>query len=344
MSDLLGLWGKETQHFHLLSPDHVMAAVEGLGKRLTGRIMALNSLENRVYDVELASQHDFGKGFSASNVIVKFYRPGRWSKEQILEEHRFLETLIEFEVPVVAPLEFNGSTLHLHPETNLWFTLFPKVMGRLKDELIKEEIDQVGRLIGRIHNIGSMGQFTHRFSLNPKTFITSSRVELDRIKPVEHLSFTHYLKLLEQAEVILEPLFAHLSVQRIHGDFHRGNIVWTSAGPMAVDFDDCLTGPVEQDLWLLFPGQDPDSLKERERFLDAYKEMTRKDHVKMHLTEAFRTMRMVHFNAWIAKRWEDHSFQRMFPHFQSANYWDQQLIDLRIQMGLIQDRLGMGFE
>jgi Ser/Thr protein kinase RdoA (MazF antagonist) len=124
MSDLLGLWGKETQHFHLLSPDHVMEAVEGLGKRLTGRIMALNSLENRVYDVELASTNDFGKGFSPTNVVVKFYRPGRWSKEQILEEHRFLETLIEFEIPVVAPLEFNGTTLHLHKEINLWFAIF----------------------------------------------------------------------------------------------------------------------------------------------------------------------------------------------------------------------------
>jgi Ser/Thr protein kinase RdoA (MazF antagonist) len=344
MSELLGLWGKETQHFHLLSPDHVMAAVEGLGKRLTGRIMALNSLENRVYDVELASQTDFGKGFALANVIVKFYRPGRWSKEQILEEHRFLATLLEFEVPVVAPLEFSGSTLHLHSETNLWFALFPKVMGRLKDELIKEEIDQVGRLIGRIHNIGSMGNFSHRFSLTPETFIQASRQELERIKPVEHMSFDHYLKLLEQLDGLLRPMFSHLSVQRIHGDFHRGNIVWTSAGPFAVDFDDCLTGPIEQDLWLLFPGQDEDSLKDRERFLDAYKEMTRKDHIKLNLTEPLRTMRMVHFNAWIAKRWEDHSFQRMFPQFPTANYWDQQLIDLRVQIGQIQDRFGMGFE
>ena len=343
MSELLGLWGKETQHFHLLSPDHVMAAVEGLGKRLTGRIMALNSLENRVYDVELASPVDFGKGFAPSNVVVKFYRPGRWSKEQILEEHKFLDTLIEFEVPVVAPLEFNGSTLHLHPETNLWFALFPKVLGRLKDELIKEEIDQVGRLIGRIHNIGSASSFTHRFSLNPQTFVKASRQELERIRPVDHMSFLHYLKLLEQLETILEPVFAHVPVQRIHGDFHRGNIVWTSDGPKAVDFDDCITGPVEQDLWLLFPGQDEDGLKDRERFLDAYKEMTRKDMVRMNLTEPLRTMRMVHFNAWITKRWEDHSFQRMFPQFPTANYWDQQLIDLRVQVGLIQDRSGMGF-
>ena len=344
MTEPTGLWGKETKHFHELSPDHVMEAVEGLGKRLTGRIMALNSLENRVYDVELAGAMDFAKGFSPTNIVAKFYRPGRWSKEQIAEEHRFLSTLTEFEVPVVAPLEFKGSTLHLHEQTNLWFALFPKVQGRLKDELIKEEIDQAGRLIGRIHNIGSMGQFTHRYSLNPETFITASRLELEKIKPVEHISFTHYLKLLEQVEKVLSPLFTRMQNQRIHGDFHRGNIVWTSAGPMAVDFDDCISGPVEQDLWLLFPGQDEDSLKERGRFLDAYKEMTRKDILRMNLTEAFRTMRMVHFNAWIAKRWGDHSFQRMFSQFPSANYWDQQLIDLRIQLGLIQDQVGMGFE
>ncbi len=343
MNQVLGLWGQETKHFHQLSPDSVFQAIEQLSIRLTGRILALNSLENRVYDIELAKPQDFGKGFSATNMVVKFYRPGRWSYDQIIEEHRFLNTLLEFEVPVVAPLEFSDKTLHKHEETQLFFALFPKVQGRLKDELIKDEIDQAGRLIGRIHNIGSMGSFKHRFSLNPETFITASKSELHRLSPVEHLSFKHYLSLLEQLEQMLKPLFSGLEFQRIHGDFHRGNIVWTSAGPMAVDFDDCLTGPVEQDLWLLFPGLDEESLKERERFLDAYKEMTRKEFLKMNLAEALRTMRMVHFNSWIAKRWEDHSFQRMFPQFTSASYWDQQLIDLRIQLGLIQEKVGTGF-
>ncbi len=337
MNNKTGLWGAETKHFHLLTPDHVMEAAELRGKRLTGRVMALNSLENRVYDVEMAAPEDFGPGFAKQNVILKFYRPGRWSEDQIREEHRFLETLIEFEVPVVAPIEFNGATVHLHPETNLFFALFPKVQGRLKDELQKEEIEQVGRLIGRIHNVGSMGDFKHRLSLNPQNFIEASRSELARIKPVEHLSFNYYLALLDQLTPLLNPLFAHLPSQRLHGDFHRGNIVWTSAGPMAVDFDDCLTGPIEQDLWLLFPGQDSYAVEDRERFLGTYKEMTRKTHVRLGLTEALRTMRMVHFNAWITKRWDDHSFQRIFPQFPTANYWDQQLIDLRIQMGLIQD-------
>ena len=344
MNQNQGIWGAETRHFHLLTPDHVMEAAELWGKRLSGRVMALNSLENRVYDVELASSYEVEKGFSPTNVILKFYRPGRWSEAQILEEHRFLTTLIEFEVPVVAPIEFNDKTLHLHEETNLWFALFPKVQGRLKDELIKEELDQVGRLIGRIHNIGSMGTFAHRLALNPHTFVELNREALAQVKPVEHLSFTHYLKLLEQLAPLLQPMFSHLTIQRLHGDFHRGNIVWTSAGPMAVDFDDCLSGPIEQDLWLLFPGKDQYSTDDRDRFLAAYKEMTRKTQLNMGLTEALRTMRMVHFNAWIAKRWDDHSFQRVFPQFTSANYWDQELIDLRVQMGIIQDRFGMGFE
>lgn len=342
MSEQQGIWGNETKHFHGLTPEIVLQAAEVFGKRLTGRIIPLNSVENRVYDIELASPIDVPKGFSATNVILKFYRPGRWSREQIIEEHRFLDSLNEFEVPVVAPIEFNNSTLHLHEETNLFFALFPKVQGRLKDELNKEETEQVGRLIGRIHNIGSMSEFKHRLSLTPETFVEQGRLELERIKPVEHLAFEHYLSLLKMLPPLLNTQFQGLTFQRLHGDFHRGNIVWTSAGPYAVDFDDCITGPIEQDLWLLFAGKDEYSETDRERFLGAYKEMTRKDTIRLNLTEPLRTMRMVHFNTWIAKRWDDHSFQRLFPQFPTANYWEQELLDLRMQMAQIQD-IGMGF-
>jgi Ser/Thr protein kinase RdoA (MazF antagonist) len=344
MNEPQGLWGQETKHFHLLTPEHVLDASEIFGVRLTGRALPLNSLENRVYDVELAKEYDAEPGFSKTNIILKFYRPGRWSKDQILEEHLFLSTLMEFEVPVVAPLEIKDTTVHVHEETNLFFTIFPKVMGRMKDEFKKDELEQAGRLIGRIHNVGSMGSFSHRLKLHPSTFIDASRHSL-MSAPLEHLSYRYYCDLLEHLGKLLTPMFANLTTQRLHGDFHRGNIVWTSAGPMAVDFDDCLTGPVEQDLWLLLPGNDSYSEEDRDHFIKAYLEMTRKDHLRLqNLTEPLRAMRMVHFNAWISKRWDDHSFQRIFPQFPTANYWDQQLIDLRMQMGLIQERFGMGLE
>lgn len=339
--DRNNIWGQETKLFEQLNPEQIMEVAEIFGSRLTGKVIPLNSIENRVYEVELASSYDFDPGFSSQHIIIKFYRPGRWSKEQLQEEHRFLLNLKEFEVPVVAPITIgeNEQSLFFDDKTQLHFALFPKLQGRLKDELIGDEIDQAGRLIGRIHNIGSHGTFEHRLKFHPELFIQGAKLNLiESASLIESDSLKHYLNLLDSLTQMLTPLIENLPMQKIHGDFHRGNIVWTSHGPVAVDFDDILTGPIEQDLWLLFPGTDPDSLKDRERFLSAYCEMTRRDYVNLRNLEAFRTMRMVHFNGWIAKRWIDHSFQQLFPQFISANYWDQQLIDLRMQMSLIQDQ------
>lgn len=335
------IWGQETKLFEQLTPEQIMDVAEIFGHRLTGRVLPLNSIENRVYEVELASTFDFGPGFSPQHLIIKFYRPGRWSKEQLLEEHRFLLSLKDFEVPVVAPicLGEDETSLFLDDSTQLYFALFPKLMGRLKDELLKEEIDQAGRLIGRIHNIGSQGQFSYRLKFHPELFIQGAKLNLQESSNIESLSLKHYLDLLDPLTQLCSPIIQTLPLQKIHADFHRGNIVWTSHGPVAVDFDDILTGPIEQDLWLLFPGTDPDSLEDRQRFLKAYCEMTKKDFVNLNFIEVFRTMRMVHFNGWIAKRWSDHSFRSLFPQFISDNYWDQQLIDLRVQMSLIQEAL-----
>lgn len=333
------LWGHETKLFEHLDPDQIMSVAEIFGSRLTGKVLPLNSIENRVYEVELATTHDFGPGFSASHLIIKFYRPGRWSREQLLEEHRFLLSLIDFEVPVVAPISIgeNDQTLFYDDKTNLHFAIFPKLQGRLKDELIKDEIDQAARLIGRIHNIGSSATFTHRLSFTPELFIQGAKTNLIESTDIDSPSLKHYLDLLDPVTQLTSPLIKNLAVQRIHGDFHRGNIVWTSYGPVAVDFDDILNGPIEQDLWLLFPGTDPESMEDKERFFKAYCEMTRKDSVNLRHIEVYRTMRMIHFNGWIAKRWNDHSFRQLFPQFISPNYWDQQLIDLRIQMSLINE-------
>jgi len=333
-----GMWGQETKYFHQLSPEQILEASEIFGKRLTGKVMALNSLENRVYDVELAQNTNFDSCYSSQNVILKFYRPGRWTKEQIQEEHDFLLELAEFEVPVVAPILIGEKSLHYHEKTNLYFALFPKVMGRLKDEFTREELEQAGRLIGRIHNIGQMKSFIHRPKFCAETYIKLNASELQKISPSESASFRHYLDLTRMAYDLIHPVMNITTSQRLHGDFHRGNIVWTRLGPMAVDFDDCVSGPIEQDLWPLVPGTDSYSLEDRMYFHGAYKEMTKKEVIKTHLTESLRTMRLIHFNAWIAKRWEDESFKKMFPQFISDSYWDQQVLDLRLQISLIQDQ------
>jgi Ser/Thr protein kinase RdoA (MazF antagonist) len=339
----IDLWGKDTQYFHLLSPENVMEAAEFLNHRLTGRVLTLNSLENRVYDVELAKNIFEDKKFSPDHVIIKFYRPGRWNKLQIEEEHHFLEFLSEFEIPVVAPLRLSGQTLHRHEPTQLWFSFFPKIMGRLKDELNKEETEQIGRLIGRIHNIGQMNSFQHRASLTADQFIQSSIKILKDHPPIEEKSFSYYLELLGPLYQICQRMFQHTKFQRIHGDFHRGNIVWTQDGPVAIDFDDTLMGPIEQDLWLLHPGRDTYSIQDKDRFLKAYLEMTKAQSINHHLSEPLRAMRMVHFNAWIAKRWDDHAFQRTFPQFKTSAYWDMEMLEMRQQLANLQE-IGMGFD
>lgn len=333
------LWGQETILFEQLTPEEILKASEIFKQRLTGKVLPLNSIENRVYEVELASPYDFGPGFSQNHIIIKFYRPGRWSREQILDEHLFLLNLTEFEVPVVAPLMIGNdeTTLFFDDERKLFFAIFPKLQGRLKDELIGDEIEQAGRLIGRIHNIGSQGTFAQRLKFHPELFIQGAKTNLLESKLIEEPSFTHYLNLLDAVTTLATNNLGTIEYQKIHGDFHRGNIVWNMNGPTAVDFDDTLNGPIEQDLWLLFPGTDSYSNEDREKFLRAYCEMTRKDFVNLRNIEVFRTMRMIHFNGWIAKRWSDHSFRQLFPQFTQSQYWDQQLIDLRMQMSLMQD-------
>jgi Ser/Thr protein kinase RdoA (MazF antagonist) len=337
MNESKNIWGEETKYFHNLSPENVLEACELLKTRLTGKVLALNSLENRVFDVELAQKKDFNECFSSMNIVLKFYRPGRWSSEQIQEEHDFLFELDEYEVPVVAPLKINDSSLHFHDKTGLYFALFPKVMGRLKDEFNTQELEQAGRLIGRIHNIGAFKKFKHRLHFSPETYIKSNQEQLKLNSTLKFSSFNHYLDLLDRVYALISPHFLRLESQRLHGDFHRGNIVWSKNGPISVDFDDSVQGPVEQDLWPLVPGTDHYSLSDKDIFLNAYKEMTRKDSVKTNLTEIFRTMRLIHFNTWISKRWEDHAFKRMFPQFETENYWDQQFLDLRSQVALIQE-------
>lgn len=337
-------WGAgPTQFFYTLTPDVIDQVLREHGLRPVGRVLALNSLENRVYDVEVTQYQRPEGPFSPESVVVKFYRPGRWDEATLLEEHRFLSQLNEFEIPVVAPLERDGQTLFRHEASGLLYTVFPKVRGRLKDELTVDEARQIGRLIGRLHNVGAMGAFSHRPTLAPHLWLTGNAQAVAELDFVPGDLKQSYQVLVTQLEGMIAPFFNQLPTQRVHGDFHRGNVLWTQAGAWITDLDDCVTGPRQQDLWLLFPGRDEWSLQMRGEFLEAYQEMARSAvPMTFALVEALRSMRMVHFNGWIAKRWADPVFPHTFTTFSSRNYWEQAVLDVKEQIGHLLEA-GTGF-
>lgn len=324
------LWGQTTLYFNELSPDSILNVAEGHGLKVTGKTLSLNSLENRVIEIELATKRETETSAEAPHqLVIKFYRPGRWTKEQIMEEHRFLLDLAQYEIPVIAPVVIGGSSLFYDEKLALHYAFFPKILGRLKDEYTKEEAEQAGRLIGRIHNIGKLSSFSHRLTFSPETMIQGNLDYFRSHPAVEFETFKYYLDVYEQFLPHFKARFENLKLQRVHGDFHRGNIIWTSAGPYILDFDDSVTGPIEQDMWLLIPGIDSESVELRESFLDEYRTMTGTEIIQKSLFEWLRAMRTFHFNAWISRRIEDQSFTRMFPYFKQQSYWDQQYLDAR---------------
>lgn len=319
----------ETKYFYALTPEVIDNSLVIKGFRPSGRVLALNSLENRVYEVEVAGR---------DNLIVKFYRPGRWSKNAILEEHRFLFELTELEISVVAPLQIENESLFTCPLTGFFYAIFPKIRGRLKDELDKEEIKQIGRMIARIHNAGSTLKFKDRPIFLPENYIDSHFETLRSNENLPKTLVVHYLTMANQLSSFIKPQFNHFKLQCIHGDLHRGNILWTNTGPMIVDFDDSVTGPRIQDLWLLLPGRDEYSRKDQELFLESYHTMARETiSLTPFMVESLRSIRMIHFNGWIARRFSDPTFKRVYSHFESANYWETQLLDIKEQVGILQD-------
>ncbi len=324
------IWGAKTLYFNELSPDSILNAAERYGFKVTGKVISLNSLENRVIEVELEKKREIETSAEAAHqIVMKFYRPGRWTREQILEEHSFLLNLAQYEIPIIAPLVIDGESLFFDEKLSLHFAFFPKILGRLKDEYTKEEAEQAGRLIGRIHNIGKLSVFNHRVTFSPETLIRDNLAYMRAEPAAPFDSFKYYLDVYEQFLPQFLARFQNQKNQRIHGDFHRGNIIWTSAGPYILDFDDSVNGPIEQDLWLLIPGIDHESVELRDSFLDEYRTMTGTEIIQQSLFEWLRAMRTFHFNAWISRRIEDQSFSRMFPYFKQQSYWDQQYNDCR---------------
>jgi Ser/Thr protein kinase RdoA (MazF antagonist) len=300
--------------FFALTPDRVLDAVEVGGLRSTGRCLPLRAFENRVYEVELDDER---------RLVVKFYRPGRWSRETILDEHRFLADLAEAEVPVVAPMDL-GTGGTLSEIEGIYYAAFPKVRGRSLDELDAEHRRQIGRTIGRMHAVGAARPALHRPKVGVEHYIHEPLGILMAGDFIPGTLAPRYRDVaLRIADAAAKPLAA-ARAQRIHGDLHWGNILWTRDGPILVDFDDSAMGPPVQDLWLLARGEGEEARKAREDLLEGYELFREFDRSTLALIEPLRAMRIIHMSGWIAKRWEDPSFPHAFPSFKDVRYWMQE--------------------
>jgi Ser/Thr protein kinase RdoA (MazF antagonist) len=334
-----GAWGDSNTHFFFaITPERVLEAVESAGLETTGRCIQLNSFENRVYDVELETDEG-PRGSPANRRIVKFYRPGRWSREQILEEHQFLADLRAAEIPAIAPIPFpDGETLKLTPQGEIWYALFPKVGGRAPDELTGEQLQRIGMLLARIHNVGAQRPAPHRVALSAETYGLEN---LDYLLsknwiPLEFRA--RYEKVVRDICARTAELFQVLppqAIHRVHGDCHLGNLLWNQEGPFFLDFDDMVRAPAAQDIWLLTPGRDSDAQRQREELLEGYEQMRAFDRTTLKLIEPLRALRFVHYTAWIARRWEDPAFPAAFPEFGSHSYWADETKDLLDQWELL---------
>lgn len=331
------LWGSNvTQFFFELSPDVVLDTVEKLGFKTTGRVMAMNSMENRVYEVEIESDSDNPSDHSK---IIKFYRPGRWSFSQIKEEHEFLFDLKDAELPVIAPIEINQQSLFSLKEPELFYALFPKQGGRAPDEFNNDEIEQVGRLLARMHNVGSQKKASHRLLLSPETYLKANLdFFLDQKIIPSHYELG-YKNILENIYSLTKNSFQNISMNRIHGDCHLGNILKREDVFHLIDFDDMVTGPAIQDMWLLLPGRDDYALNLQHKLLDAYTTMREFNYEELRLVEVLRTLRMINYAAWIAKRYEDPAFKQAFPFFESPSYWEGQINDMNEQVYYLEKAL-----
>jgi Ser/Thr protein kinase RdoA (MazF antagonist) len=322
----------ETQSSHpfqTLTPSFIMDAVESRGYRCDCRTFGLNSYENRVYQVGIEDDLP---------LIAKFYRPGRWSNEQIMEEHRYCQELVEHELSVVAPLTDDaGESLFNYGDFR--FALYPRQGGHAPEFDNLDNLLILGRMLGRIHRIGSVRSFQHRPTLDLQSFgYTSVALITERFIPSEYRpSYTAVTDhLLERIGEILADS-GPVSYIRTHGDCHAGNILWRDNAPHFVDFDDARMAPAVQDLWMMLSGERPRQLAQLEVLLKGYCEFCDFHPQELRLIESLRTLRMLHYSAWLARRWEDPMFPRTFPWFNTMQYWGEQILHLREQLGALSE-------
>jgi Ser/Thr protein kinase RdoA (MazF antagonist) len=316
----------DAKPYENLTPHAVLDALESVGLRGDGRMLGLNSYENRVYQVSLEDD---------STVVAKFYRPGRWTSAQILEEHAFSLALSEREIPVVSPMAINRNTLHEF--AGFRFAVFPRRGGRTPELEDEKVLEWIGRFLGRIHAVGGTARFRHRpaltvetFGAEPRDWLLESGLIPDELQEI-------WAGVSAQALEKARPFFQDAANIRLHGDCHVGNILWTDAGPHFVDLDDARMGPAAQDLWMLLAGDRATAARQLKALLDGYERFRDFDRAELSLIEPLRTLRLIHYAAWIGRRWEDPAFPAAFPWFGSTRYWQDRILELREQTAALDE-------
>ena len=312
-----------------LTPDVVLDALAAAGLRPDGRLLALASYENRVYQAWMEE---------GPPLVVKFYRAARWSDAQIREEHEFARELADAEIPVVAPLILGSRTLHAH--AGFRFAVFPRRGGRAPELEDRETLRWIGRFVGRIHAVGATRPFRARPALDleshgrePRGWLLSSGLIPEDLaeawRSVSAMALAAAQRTFERAGDVRR--------LRLHGDCHGGNILWTDDGPHFVDFDDSRTGPAVQDLWMLLAGDREEMTAQLAEVIAGYERFREFDARELDLVEALRTLRLLHYSAWVARRWDDPAFPAAFPWFGTQRYWQDRILELREQIAAMDE-------
>jgi Ser/Thr protein kinase RdoA (MazF antagonist) len=324
--------------FSRLTPDLILSAVDSLGLATSGQLLALNSYENRVFQVGLEDVD----GSRTAPVVVKFYRPDRWTEAAILEEHAFVAELVQAEVPAVAARATRERTLHWYD--GFWFAAFDRRGGRAPELSDRKVLEWIGRFLGRLHAVGGRAAYRHRPTLDVESFGVEPAGYLldagwippdlaDVYRGVARDAIGEARRCFERA--------GRVKRLRLHGDCHEGNLLWTDTGahpgPHFVDFDDSRMGPAVQDLWMLLSGSRQEMQRQLSDLLGGYEDFAEFNPHELELIEALRTLRLIHYSAWIARRWQDPAFPAAFPWFDSPRYWEARILELREQIAAMQE-------
>lgn len=319
--------------FDALLPQIIYDAISTQGYHPTGWMIPLNSYENRVYEIHVEDREP---------LVAKFYRPRRWSEEQLTEEHRFVAAIAAAEIPCVEPLPLeqplNKRQRTLGKSGEYFYAIFPKFRGRCEADLSNDHRKWLGRSLARLHNVGAAFPSRHRAQLDPQTYgyncldkiLAQPYAPDDMRSPLEDV-------ILMALSLVEERYAPGILLQPVHGDVHWGNVLWNADGPTLLDFDDMVLAPPVQDLWMLFNGKGDEIEKQREAFFEGYETFRKFDHATLSLTESLRTLRMICYASWIGHRYEEEMFKRAFPYYHERRYWEEFLLSMKEQISLLQE-------